>query len=252
MVGLKDDETLDDLLIKGLQIIQKNKGFRFTLDSVLLAHFAPVRERDRIVDLGTGTGLIPLVLSARAENIRIWGVEIQEEIADMASRSVRLNNLQDIITINQGDIRSIHKNLGEGNFTLVTCNPPYWTPREGKLSSLETRALARHELACSLEDVISCAGKLLTYHGRFAFIHRAERLADAFALLRQNHLEPRALRFIHPFAGKNARHVLVEARKQASPDLKVLPPLIVYEKTGRYTHEVLHWYGKEEEDSDRS
>lgn len=248
MVGLKDGETLDDLLIKGLQIIQKNKGFRFTLDSVLLAHFAPVRERDSIVDLGTGTGLIPLVLSARAENIRIWGVEIQEEIADMASRCVRLNNLQDIITINQGDIRSIHKILGEGNFTLVTCNPPYWTPREGKMSSLETRALARHELACSLEDIISCAGKLLAYHGRFAFIHRAERLADAFLLLRQNRLEPRVLRFTHPFTGKNARHVLVEARKQASPDLKVLPPLIIYEKPGRYTGEVLHWYGKEAED----
>jgi len=247
MVILKTDETLDDLLIKGLKLIQKNKGFRFTLDSVLLAHFASVKEGDRIVDLGTGTGVIPLILSTRVNKYRAWGVELQQEIAEMADRSIRMNNLEDAITIYCGDIRDIHRVLGGGTFTLVTANPPYCSPQEGQPSSLESRALARHELACSLEDVVSGASKLLNYQGRFAFIHRAERLPDAFALLRRNQLEPRRLRFIHAFIDKNARHVLVEARKKAAPDLKVLPPLIVYEKPGRYTREILNWYGKEDE-----
>ena len=246
MLHLKADEKLDDLLIKGLKIIQKNKGFRFTLDSVLLAHFAPIKAGDRVVDLGTGAGVIPLILSTRAERFQAWGVELQPEIAEMATRSIRVNNLEDSIAICCADIRGIHKVLGGSAYNLVTANPPYWLPGEGRTSSLPARALARHELACTLEDVITAAGKLLNNRGRFVFIHRTERLAEAFALLRRCKLEPRRMRFVHAFIDKKARHVLVEARKQAAPDLQVLPPLVVYEKPGRYTREILEWYGKEE------
>lgn len=239
------DETLDDLLIQGLQIIQKSRGFRFTLDAVLLAHFATLKEGDRVVDLGTGTGIIPLLLTTRATKVHVTGVEIQDKMAQMTRRSVVLNALEDKVNIIQGDLRDIHLLLGGGIFTLVTANPPYWSPQEGQPSRHEGKAVARHELSCSLEDIVRSAGKLLNYQGRFAMIHRAGKLAEVFSLLRSYELEPRRLRFIHSFLGKEAQHFLLEARKKAAPDLKVLPPLVVYEKQGVYTQEILRWYGKE-------
>jgi tRNA1Val (adenine37-N6)-methyltransferase len=247
MVYLKPNETLDDLLINELKIIQKNKGFRFTLDSVLLAHFATIKEGDRVVDLGTGTGIIPLILSTRSSKLNIYGVEIQEEIVEMACRSVRLNGLEDKITIIQADIKELNQYLEGGSYKLVTANPPYWTLNEGKTSSLQTRAFSRHEIKCVLEDVVAGASKLLNHQGRFAIIHRSERLSDIISLMREYKLEPRRVRFIHSFIDKEAQHVLVEARKNAPPDLKVLPPLIVYERPGKYSIEVLRWYGKEAE-----
>lgn len=251
MVELKQDETLDDLLIENLKIIQKKKGFRFTLDSVLLAHFATVKSGDRIVDLGTGTGVIPLLLTTRNKKIRIIAVEIQEELVEMARRSVTLNNLEDKITITRGDIKDIHHHLGGGTHTLITANPPYWTVGEGLLSLNRGRAISRHELACNFEDVVKSAGKLLNYQGRFAFIYPSERLLDSFLLLRKYNLEPRRLRFVHSDLARPARYFLLEARKNAPPDLKVLPPLVVYDKNGLYSSEVLEWYGKVEGDSGR-
>lgn len=244
MVQINEDETLDDLLIRGLQIIQKRKGFRLTLDSVLLAHFVSLKEGDRAVDLGTGTGVIPLLLSTRTKKITITGIEIQQEMAEMASRSVQLNGLEEVINICRGDIRDIHKVLGGGIFTVVCANPPYWTMGEGEINTQPELAIARHEVACVLEDVVSSASKLLNYQGRFALIHRVERLADLFALLRQYQLEPRRMRLIHSYRDKAAHLVLVEARKKAPPDLKALPPLIIYEKPGHFTREILSWYGK--------
>lgn len=243
---VKGDETLDDLLINGLQIIQKRGGFRFTLDAVLLAHFISLKEGDRVVDLGTGTGIIPILLTTRLKNIKITGVEIQPEIAEMAARSVEYNMLTDKIRIVEGDLRSIHKSLGGGVFHAVTANPPYGLLGGGLINPQRGKAQARHEISCNLEDVVRAAGKLLNYQGRFALIHRTERLADLFSLLRQYELEPRRLRFIHPYSGKPARHLLLEARKKAPADLQVLPPLVVYEEKGRYNAEILSWYGKGE------
>lgn len=245
MVNINQDETLDDLIIQGLQIIQKRKGFRLTLDSVLLAHFVSVKEGDRVIDLGTGTGVIPLILSTRAKKIAITGIEIQEEMVEMAARSVLLNGREESITIHRGDIRDIHNELGGGIYTVVCANPPYWTMGGGEVNVRPELALARHEVACALEDVVSSASKLLNYQGRFALIHRVERLVDLFALLRQYRLEPRRIRLIHSFRDKAAHLVLVEARKSAPPDLKALPPLIIYEKPGCFTSEILSWYGKE-------
>jgi len=239
------DETLDDLLINGLQIIQKTKGFRFTLDAVLLAHFVSLKEGDRVVDLGSGTGIIPLLLTTRLNKIQVTGVEIQQEMAQMANRSVEMNQLTEKIIIMEGDLRNIHKSLGGGIFHVVTANPPYGALGEGLINPEHNKALARHEIKCSLEDVVQSASKLLNYQGRFALIHRVERLADLFTLLRQYDLEPRRLRFIHPYLGKPARHLLLESRKKAPADLQVLPPLVVYEKPGQYNAEILTWYGKE-------
>lgn len=244
MVDLKPDETLDDLLIQNLKIIQKKGGVRFTLDSVLLAHFATVKSADNIVDLGTGTGVIPLILSTRSKKLRIRAIEIQEELVEMALRSVKMNALEETIAIIQGDIKDIHYKIGGGSYTLVTANPPYWTMGEGILSSHRDRAMSRHEVACDIEDVVRAAGKLLNYQGRFAFIYPAHRFVDTMLLLRKYSLEPRRLRFVHSDLAKPARHFLLEARKSAAPDLKIMPPLVVYEKEGQYSREVLEWYGK--------
>lgn len=242
---VREDETLDDLLVNGLQIIQKAKGFRFTLDSVLLAHFVSLKTGDNIVDLGTGTGVIPLILTTRAPKLRITGIEIQSDVAEMATRSVVLNKLTEQIVIKEGDLRDIHKLIGGGSFQVVTANPPYGIMGEGLLNPLETRALARHEVSCTLTDVVQTAAKLLNYQGRFALVQRVERLSSLFSLLAQYGLEPRRLRFIHPYIDKPARHVLLEARKNAPQDLQILPPLVVYQKPGQYTDEILSWYRKE-------
>ena len=241
----ESDETIDDLLIDGLKLIQKKDGFRFTIDSVLLAQFATIKQGDRVVDIGTGTGIIPHILSSRTKNIRVTGVEILADMVEMAERSVKLNGLTDVIEIIAGDLRDIHKTIGNGTATLVTANPPYWSAGNGKPSIHQGRAIARHELTCTFEDVVICAAKLLNYQGRFAIIHRAERLLEICRLLQEHQLEPRRMQFIHSFSERPAQHVLLEARKKAAPDLKILPPLIVYSEQGKYTPEILKWYGKE-------
>ena len=242
---IKADETVDDLMLNNLRLIQKRTGFRFTLDSVLVAHFATVKTGDQIVDLGTGTGVIPFILSTRASKVRITGIEIQENLAEMATRSVQLNNLIEVIKIIKGDFRGIHKKLGGGIFNLVTTNPPYWSPQEGEVSPVESRAVSRHEITSSLKDVVECASKLLNYQGRFALIYPVDKLLTLFELLRSVHLEPRKIRFIHSFRERPARLLLLEARKNVPAELKVMPPLIIYEKPGQYSAEILSWYGKE-------
>ncbi|MFY9175254.1 MAG: tRNA1(Val) (adenine(37)-N6)-methyltransferase [Peptococcia bacterium] len=245
MKYLQEDESLDDLLLNGLQIIQKTGGFRFTLDSILLAHFVTLKNGDHIVDLGTGTGIIPLVLTTRAQKLRITGIEIQPEMAEMATRSVLLNKLDEQIEIREGDLRNIHKTLGREVCHVVTANPPYGLIGDGQISPVKNKAQSRHELSCTLEEVVQAAAKLLNYQGRFALIQRAERLNSLFSLLTHYKLEPRRVRFIHPYIDKPARLVLVEARKCAPQNLQVLPPLVVYHESGRYTEEILKWYGKE-------
>jgi len=242
---IRADETVDDLILNNLRLIQKQNGFRFTLDSVLVAHFATVKTGDKIVDLGTGTGVIPLILSTRASKIQITGIELQEAMAEMAERSVQLNNLAEVIKIIKGDFRGIHRQIGGGKYNLVTGNPPYWWPRQGAVNPAETKAISRHELTCSLEDVVASASKLLNYQGRFALIYPVNKMLRLFELLRAFQLEPRKLRFIHSFRERSARLLLLEARKNAPAELEVMPPLIIYEKPGQYGAEILSWYGKE-------
>lgn len=247
MVVLKDDETLDDLMLHNLRIIQKKNGFRFTLDAVLLGHFATLKANDLVVDLGTGTGVIPFVLSTRAHPQQIIGVELQEELAEMAQRSVAYNGLEEVIRIVRGDLKEIHKVIGGGKYNLVIANPPYWLTEHGRPSPAKDRAVSRHQLECSLEDVVNCASKLLNYQGRFALIYPTARMLDLFALLRSYKMEPRKIRFIHSYQERPAHLMLVEARKSAPADLLVLPPLIIYNKPGEYGAEILGWYGKEVE-----
>lgn len=240
MVDILENETIDDLIIGGLKIIQKGSGFRFSLDAVLLAHFVTLKKGLKIIDLGTGTGVIPLILTARVQNSEIIGVEIQKEIAQMAERSIELNKLKQINIIN-GDFRSLGKEH-YGKYDLVISNPPYLPVNQGKISPCKEIAISRHEITCSLEDLIVTASRFTKNLGRFALIHRAERLAEIIALLKANILEPKRIRFIHPFLDKPANLVLIKSIKGAKPGLAVDVPLVVYNADGTYTEEILEYY----------
>ncbi|QIZ68944.1 tRNA1(Val) (adenine(37)-N6)-methyltransferase [Geobacillus subterraneus] len=238
MVELYGDERLDYLFNEELRIIQSPSVFSFSLDAVLLAHFAylPI-QKGHIVDLCTGNGVIPLLLSQRTKGA-IIGIEIQERLCDMARRSVQYNGLEERIEIIHGDIKDAPQRIGYSRYDVVTCNPPYF-PAAGKdeLSKNEHLAIARHEIYCTLEDVVRVSSQLLKQGGKAAFVHRPGRLLDIVTLMRQYRLEPKRLRFVYPKAGKEANMILIEGMKDASPDLKVLPPLIVYGEDNEYTEE---------------
>lgn len=241
MVEIRENETIDDLILGGLKIIQKNSGFRFSLDAVLLAHFVAVKKGSKIIDLGTGTGVIPLILTTRAQELEITGIEIQKEVAQMAKRSMDLNHL-DMVRIINTDLR----NMGQehyGRYDVVISNPPYLPLNQGKISPSEEIAISRHEIKCSLEELIKSAGKFLKNQGKFALVHRAERLAEIISLLKLYTLEPKRIRFIHPYQAKPANLLLVEAIKGASPGLTVHTPLVVYKDDGTYAKEILEYYG---------
>lgn len=226
---LRPGERLDDLLVSNLHIIQDTSAFCFSMDAVLLAHFATLRPGDRVVDLGTGTGIIPLLLTTRGARLSILGVELQAAVAERAERSVAFNNLQDRISIMQGDLRQIEQLLPGYRANLITCNPPYLPLGEGQVSLSDGQAMARHEICCQLEDVAKAAAYLLGTGGRFALVHRPHRLAEIFNWLNRYKLEPKRLRFVHPRSGTEPNMVLVESVRDARPGLRVLPPLYVYE-----------------------
>ncbi|HHT62924.1 MAG: tRNA1(Val) (adenine(37)-N6)-methyltransferase [Bacillota bacterium] len=237
---LLDEERIDDLLWRNLKIIQNPHWFCFSLDAVLLAGFATLRSDDLVVDLGTGTGVIPLLLSARARNKKtnIIGLEIKPEVADMAQRSVALNKLSDQIFIKVGDIKTANTILGKGKFDLVVSNPPYALVGSGKISPSSVKAAARTEIFCTLEDVVREASLLLNSEGRFAVVHRPQRLVDIFYLMRNYRLEPKRVRFVHPVPEKEPNLILVEGIKNGKKDVQILPPLYVYEKTGIHSKEM--------------
>ncbi len=234
---LHHGERLDDLLIDGLHVIQDHSAFRFSLDAVLLAHFATVRRGDRVVDLGTGTGIIPLLIQTRAELSNVVGIEIQPSVADRASRSVQYNRLEHMVSIIQGDLRQISCVLPGYRADLVTCNPPYLPVGKGDASPNSSVALARHEVCCTLVDVVSAASYLLGSGGRFALIHRPERLVELLTTMARLRLEPKRLRLVHPQVTHPPKMVLVEGIRDARPGLKVLPPLIVADASG-YSAEI--------------
>ncbi|OMP66852.1 tRNA1(Val) (adenine(37)-N6)-methyltransferase [Domibacillus epiphyticus] len=239
MPKLKGDERLDYLLAEELRIIQSPTVFSFSLDAVLLARFASVpKTRGSIIDLCSGNGVVPLLMSART-TAPITGVEIQERLYDMAVRSIRYNKLDQQITMVNGDLKDAPLMLGQEKHTLVTCNPPYFlTPSDKELNLNEHLAIARHEIMCTLEDCIVSSSRLLKQGGKAVFVHRPGRLLDILTLMRKYRIEPKRLRFVYPKNGKEANTVLVEGIKDGAPDLKILPPLYVYDEQGEYTEEV--------------
>lgn len=246
---LKEYERIDDLITQDLKIIQSEEAFRFGTDAVLLANFASVRKGDKVIDLGTGGGVIPLLVAAKTKAREVWGLEIQEYLADMASRSVALNKLEDKIKIIQGDLKEIPKSFTAGSFQMVISNPPYYPLDPGRhINPNTTVAIAKHELQATLEDVIKGAAFLVNTNGRAAFVHRPYRLVDILTTMRQHYLEPKRLRLVHPKLGSNPSLGLVEGIKRGKPGLDILPPLYIYDEKGNYTQELQEiYYGKGEE-----
>lgn len=242
-VPLLPGERLDDLQRNHLQIIQNEEKFCFGMDAVLLSGFVKVKPGERVLDLGTGTGIIPVLLSAKTKAGHLTALEIQEESADMARRSVAINGLQDKIEVVTGDIKEASGLFGKAVFDVVTSNPPYMNNRHGLKNPDLPKAIARHEVLCSLEDVVREAAAVLKPNGRFYMVHRPFRLAEIFAVLQKYKLEPKAMRLVHPFIDKEPNMVLLECLKGGKSMIKIAPPLIVYKEPGVYTPEIYEVYG---------
>lgn len=239
--GLLPGERVDDLIIGGLKIIQHEQDFCFSLDAVLLSRFATLRPGASVVDLGTGSGVIALLLSALGAGKTV-GVELDGRAAAMADRSIRLNGLTDKIQILQGDFRDIRELLPAGVWELVVCNPPYRPVGRGYLNENGRQAIARHELTARLEDVLAAARYLVKYRGRFAMVHLPERMPEILQAMSLGGIEPKRLRLVQPSPGKKPNMLLVEGIRGARPGLEVLPPLIVHQADGGYTEEIQSYY----------
>lgn len=239
MVVLRDDERLDYLLAENMKIVQSPSVFAFSLDAVLLSKFVYVPiQKGKIIDLCTGNGIVPLLLSTRTK-AEIIGVELQERLYDMAVRSVGYNGLQHQIGLIQDDLKNMPVVLGHNKYDVVTCNPPYFkTPNQEERNLNEHLAIARHEIHCTLEDVIRVGSKLLKQGGKLALVHRPGRLIEIFELMKAYQIEPKRVRFVYPREGKEANTILVEGIKAGKPDLKIFPPLFVYTDKNEYTPEV--------------
>lgn len=244
-INLKQGERLDDLQIKGYRIIQSPGRFCFGMDAVLLSSFAKVKTGERALDLGTGTGILPILLEAKNKGDSYTGLEIQEESADMARRSVQYNHLEDKIRIVTGDIREAAALFGAASFHVITVNPPYMIGDHGLKNENEAKYIARHEVLCTLEDVLRESGKLLGNKGRFYMVHRPFRLAEILSGMSRHRIEPKRMRLVHPYIDKEPNMVLLEGVKGAHPRMTVEPPLVVYNKDGTYTEELLELYGLE-------
>lgn len=241
--NLKEHERLDDLHRNGYRIIQNEKAFCFGMDAVLLSGYAAVREGERAIDLGTGTGIIPILLEAKTGGEHFTGLEIQAEMADMARRSVALNHLEEKIDIVCGDIKEASQIFGAASFDVVTTNPPYMNDAHGLQNPDPVKAIARHEVLCTLEDVVREGAKLLVPGGRFYMVHRPHRLVEIINTMTSFKLEPKRIKFVHPFVDKEANMVLIEGIKGGKSMIKVEKPIIVYKEQGVYTDEIYDIYG---------
>lgn len=242
-IRLKESERLDELQRNGYQIIQSPEKFCFGMDAVLLSGFAQVKPGGTALDLGTGTGIIPILLEAKTPAEHLTGLEIQEESADMARRSVELNGLSRKIDIVTGDIREADQIFKSASFDVITSNPPYMIDAHGLQNPQEPKAIARHEVCCTLEDVVRTAAKLLKPGGHFFMVHRPFRLAEIITVMTAYKLEPKRLRLVYPFVDKEPNMLLIEGVRGGRPRMTVEKPLIIFEKPGEYTAEIRDKYG---------
>lgn len=233
-----------DTLLNGYKILQDPERFMFGIDAVLLSHFAgkETRNGDIVCDLGTGTGIIPLLMESTTGAAAFTALEVQSESAEMAAQSMSLNHLSQKIQVVNGDLKSVSTLFSPHCYNVVTSNPPYMINEHGRQNGTDAKSIARHEVLCTLEDVVAAADYLLKPHGKFFMIHRPFRLPEIFASMAKHKLEPKRMQLICPFAGKEPNMVLIEARKNANPRLKIEPDLNVYDKPGQYTNEVQNIY----------
>jgi len=243
---LKENERIDDLELKDLKIIQNKDGFCFGMDSVLLSDFAKeIRNGSNVIDLGTGTGILGILLCGKTNLKMITGIEVQKEVADMASRSIKLNNLQERFEIINDNIKNLEKYFDLCTIDAIVTNPPYKKPNSGLTNENKAKLISRHEIEASLEDFIKISAKLLKNSGEIYMVHRPERLADIIELMRKYKLEPKKLKMVSPNLHKEPNLVLIKAVKNGKPFLKLEKNLYVYDEKGNYTKEILEIYGKE-------
>ncbi|MDD7051195.1 MAG: tRNA1(Val) (adenine(37)-N6)-methyltransferase [Lachnospiraceae bacterium] len=240
---MKETERIDELQRNGYRIIQDPGRFCFGMDAVLLSGFARAKEGDSVLDLGTGTGIIPILMEAKTNASRFFALEIQEESADMARRSVALNGLEKKIQVVTGDIKEAEKYFNASSFDVITCNPPYMIGKHGLVNPDAPKAIARHEILCTLEDVIRQAAFLLKPGGSFYLVHRPFRLVEILSLLVTAKLEPKRMRLVYPYVDKEPNMVLLQAVRGGKSRMTVEKPLIIFEKPGVYTKEIHEVYG---------
>jgi tRNA1Val (adenine37-N6)-methyltransferase len=243
MLELRPGERLDDLHCNGYQLIQDPNAFCFGMDAVLLSDYANIKTGERAIDLGTGTGVIPILLKAKTKGSDFSGLELQEAMADMARRSVARNGLTDQIKIYQGDIKRACELFGPSSFHVVTVNPPYMKKGHGLANDADSITIARHEIHCTLEDVVKESARLLMPGGRFYMVHRPFRLAEILVVMNTYGLEPKTMRLVHPYADKEPNLVLIEGLKGGNSRMRIQAPLIVYKEAGVYTEEIIRIYG---------
>lgn len=241
--NLKENERIDDLQRNGYRIIQDMTGFCFGMDAVLLSGFARVKKTEKVLDMGTGTGIIPILLRGKTDGRDFTGLEIQEKVADMAARSVSLNHLEEDIRIIKGDIREASRYFGGASFDVVTSNPPYMDDSHGLLNPAEEKAISRHEVLCTLEDLLRETSKVLKSGGRFYLVHRPHRLMDILTGMRKYGMEPKRMKLVHPYVDREANMVLIEAVRGGKPYMKIEAPIVVYKSPGVYTDEIYSIYG---------
>ena len=241
--NLKENERIDELQRNGYQIIQNQEKFCFGMDAVLLSGFVKVKKGGTVLDMGTGTGIIPILLEAKTQASHLTALEIQEESADMAKRSVVLNHLEDKIDIVIGDIKEASAIFGASTFDVVTCNPPYMIGKHGLQNTDEPKTIARHEILCTFEDVAREAAKVLKPGGNLYLVHRPFRLAEIMETLVRFKIEPKRMRMVYPYIDKEPNMVLIEANRGGRSRLTVEKPLIVYKEKNVYTDEIVDLYG---------
>ena len=242
-IDLKPGERLDDLQRNGYRIIQDPDKFCFGMDAVLLSGFASAPDGGRVLDLGTGTGIIPILMAAKTGAKELVGLEIQPESAEMANRSVILNNLEEKVKIVEGDIKEAGELFEAASFDVVTSNPPYMIGGHGLQNPDGPKAIARHEVLCDLEDVVKAAARCLKSGGKFYMVHRPFRLAEIMVVMNRYKLEPKRMRLVYPFIDKEPSMVLIEGTRGGKSRITVEPPLIIYESQHKYTKEIYDIYG---------
>lgn len=239
---LKIDETLEDLQAGGLFLIQKKDGFRFGIDAVLLSDFAKDTSAKEALDMCTGSGIIPILLSHKTKIPKLFGLEIQEEVSRMATRSAELNKLCDRLHIDTGDLKVASSIYGKRRFDLITCNPPYMPAGCGVKNETDTKIIARHEIMCTLEDVIKSASELLSQKGHLMLVHKPTRLCDIICLMREYGIEPKRIRFVHKKTDAEPSLVLVDGAYKGGRELRILPPFYLYDESGEETIELKRIY----------
>src|SRR6056297_2232374 len=238
MINLNKEERIEDLQCRGLKIIQNKNWFCFGMDSVLLANYCDLKEGEEVVDLGTGTGIIPILLYGKNNAKKIYGIEVQKEVAEMAQRSMRLNKIEEKVEILNINLKNYKKHLKKNHFDTVVTNPPYIKTSNNLISPVKKKALSRHEIEGNLKDFIKTAAELLRHRGKFYLVYRPNRLVEVFQYMKEYKIEPKKIRFIQNKYDEKPNLVLIKGIKAANPDLIVEKPIIVFDKKGNYTEEI--------------